>query len=81
MLQVTVMPDGDRWKVRHNFYNKFYPARGEALLAAVDIAHAAALLHNDAEVLMHQPGGDHVVVWLAGRDPYPPPASLTAEPD
>ena len=77
--RVNVLPDGERWKVRFNFYSKFYPTRQEAIRSAIDMAHAAAQLQQDAEVLVQEVDGPATVIWVASRDSYPPPEGWPAD--
>ena len=77
--RVKVLPDGERWKVRYNFYSKFYPTRHEAIRSAIDTAHAAAQLQQDAEVLLQEGDESAVVIWVASRDSYPPPEGWPAD--
>ena len=70
--KVNVSADGDRWKVRHNFYSKWYPTRQQAIRSAIDIAHTAAQLQHDAMVVMQDGDGGAETIWQASRDSYPP---------
>jgi hypothetical protein len=77
-LKVTVSSEGKRWKIRHNFYAKYYPTKDDALQAAIQMAHAASELGNTVEVLLADDQGEPIAIWVSGRDCYP---TLPATPD
>ena len=77
--RVNVLPDGERWKVRYNFYSKFYPTRQEAIRSAIDMAHAAAQLQQDAEVLVQEGDGPATVIWVSRLYSYQPQEGWPAD--
>ena len=72
LLLFDVIADGARWKLHHNFYNKFFQAREDALRAAVDSARAAAALGNHVQVREKHSDGSYDVYWTAREDPGSP---------
>jgi hypothetical protein len=66
-LKVNVAPDGERWKVHHNFYSKWYPTKDAALQAAMHMAENAAGLGNEVEVLLTEGEGEVQVALVSRR--------------
>ncbi len=75
-MKVVVSPRVERWKVRRNFYGKWYQIRIEALREAVDIAHGAAAMGHAVDVLLMDASSETEVIWADGRDSFPPSAAM-----
>jgi len=79
MAQYFVLPDGQRWQIRHKDKIFPYSTRQTAMRAAVDVAQKAGELGHPAEVLVQAPDGDFHVLWKHGRDVYPHDLELLGE--
>lgn len=67
-LRVDIWPGAGRWRVHHNFYDRWYATEAEAIAAALAIAEAAARRGHATEVLLRVPDAPPRRLWPAGPE-------------
>ncbi len=66
-----VVPSGDAWAVKLNArVLGTFSSRGEAIQAAITVAHSSGQHGVPSEVLSQAPGGETHPIWVYGRDTY-----------
>jgi hypothetical protein len=61
------------WKIKVGDKHYGYRTQGDAIRAAVDLAHETGRKGQDAQVLVQGRDNEFRTEWTYGHDPYPPP--------
>src|SRR5262249_40547940 len=74
-LQFIVLKREDRWVVKANDLERFFPVQREAVDAAIRLANDSGKEGNPGVVLLQKSKSDYEKIWTYGENPYPPARS------